>query len=107
MCELAIQENPYAFEYIDFNIQHDFDEEKDKYELEEMCKFAIKNHYWYFKYIPEDLQTEEICKIAVQERGYLLKYVKNQTEEICKLAVQEWEGALEYVKDEYNPIMGV
>ena len=67
-----------------------------------MYKLAIKTHCWYFKYLPEKLQTEEICKIAVKERGYLLKYVKNQTEEICKLAVQEWEGALEYVKDEYK-----
>lgn len=87
-CNLAIQQNPLALEYI-------------KKQDEDMCLLAVSNNGLALEHVIE--QTDNICMKAVENNGYSLQFVKKQTYEICKKAIDEYAENSEFInKDDPN-----
>ena len=108
LCELAVQKNGKALDYVlaryktkefcELAVSHNGDALKyvpntffKKYKDYNMCKIAVKHNGLSLEYVPEYLRTLELCELAIHQNGLTLYYVPEElrTKELCKLAVQQ------------------
>lgn len=83
ICQLALDQNIYAFEYI-----HLSDEiTNDVYY--EICKNVLKQDGMLLKYINTSFLTNELCEISIKQNGDAIDYVPRnmKTYNICKQSV--------------------
>lgn len=83
MCISAIEQNPYALEYV-------------KNQTKEICLKAVELNGLALKFV--NSQNDEICLAAVRQNGSALEYVKSQTEEVCMAAVMNNPSSIRIVK---------
>jgi hypothetical protein len=124
-CELAVQQNGLALEYVGLdNLTNEIYELavqqnglalkyiKPENLTEIICTYAVKQNCDAFEYVNlENLidvsinrQNYDLCKLVIQQNGLILQYAKKQTKKICELSVYQNGLALQYVKKQTKKI---
>jgi hypothetical protein len=88
LCEIAVNENPLAIQYIPKHFMS-----------KEMIEKVLEKNSSCVSFIPEELLTDNLYKNVLNKNGLYLKFIPKirQTEELCKIAYENNNDACDYI----------
>jgi hypothetical protein len=95
--KVAIEQNPKAVKYLDFECKV-----LDKYDIQGFCLDAVKKNGMLLKDIPKEWRWDSIAEVAVKQNGMALQFIDIPDEETCINAVKQNGLAFQFVERDKN-----
>ena len=92
ICEIAIDQNPNAVQYINKDIF-------TKLTITHLYKIALMKDPMVIKYIKNP--TNQQIKFAIENNGMAIKYINNPTYDECKIAIKQNKHAINVINNKF------
>jgi hypothetical protein len=89
LCMNAIDENDYAFNYIN-----------PKLKTKKFIKKIIDKHPICIRYVNNP--SKKLCMSVLRKNGLLLEYIKNKSYDLCVIAIENDPNAIKIICDSHN-----